>query len=135
MKGQVHPAADIVPACELLRRQAKPRHELGAAQFGEQVDHLQRPAHHPHGHHIHIGILVKARRGRIRITVVKLVGAYHATNFVSPAHVTEYCYAGPEAGDLEDELRTVRIQELKVVRDLKVLPNIVSASRPGHAPP
>ncbi len=56
---------------------------------------------------------------------MKLVGAHHAANLVAPALVVEARDARPEAGDLEDQLGAVELQELDVVGDLEVLPDVV----------
>ena len=105
--------------------ESKPRRELGAAHVGEQIEHVQRPAEHPHGHDVGVGVVVEAGFRCIRIAVVKLVGPHHAANLVAPALVVECGDARPEAGDLEDQLRAVELQKLDVVGDLEVLPDVV----------
>ena len=125
MERYIHPATDIAPARDLLRRQAKPRREFGATHVGKQVEHLQRPAKHPHSHDVGIGVVVEAGRCRIRIAVVKLVGTHHAADLVASAIVIEARDARPEAGDIEDQLRTVGMQKLDIAGDLEVLPDVM----------
>ncbi len=62
MKRHKHPAADVVPARDLVRGQPQPRRELGATNVGEQVEHVQRAAQHPHGHDVGVGVVIEAGR-------------------------------------------------------------------------
>src|SRR5919198_6077736 len=55
---------------------------------------------------------------------MKLVGAHHAADLVAPPLAIERGDARPEAGDLEDQLGAVELQELDIVRDLEVLPDV-----------
>ena len=89
MKRHVHPATDVIPTRDLFRRYAKPRREFVATHGGQQIEHLHRPAQHPHRHDVGVGIVVEAGRCGIRIAVVKLVRTHHATDLVSPALVIE----------------------------------------------
>ena len=62
MKRHIHPTADLVPADDLFLRQCQPRHERFATHVWEQVEHLQRPPQHPHGHDVGIGVVLQAGR-------------------------------------------------------------------------
>jgi hypothetical protein len=63
VEWHVHRAADVAPARDFLPRQAELRHELDAAHEREQVQHIQRPAQHPHRHHVRIGVVVQSGAG------------------------------------------------------------------------
>lgn len=130
MERHNHPAADIAPARDFLRRQAQPRRELGVPHLGQQIDNLQRPAQHPHRHDVGIGVVVEAGRCCIRIAIVKLVGTHHAADLVAPARVVEAGDARPETGDIQDQLRAVGMQKLDIARDLEVLPDICAMALP-----
>src|SRR5919108_375620 len=54
----------------------------------------------------------------------RLMSSHRAADLVAPPVAIERGDARPEAGDLEDQLGAVELQELDVVRDLEVLPDV-----------
>jgi hypothetical protein len=56
---------------------------------------------------------------------VELVGSHHARDLVAPLALVVGRDAREEAGDLEQQLGAVGIQELVIVGDLVIAPDVV----------
>ena len=56
---------------------------------------------------------------------MKFIWTDDAVNLIPLTNVVEVGNTGPEARDLEDQLGTIELHELDVLRDLEVLPHVV----------
>src|SRR5262245_14717910 len=55
---------------------------------------------------------------------MELVGTHNATDIVATALFVVCRHARPETSDLKDQFGAVELEELEVIRDLQVLPDV-----------
>ena len=92
---------------------------------GQDRDQIESPAQHPDRHQVRVGVVVETRLVGPRVAVVVLVGPHHAADHVAVAGVVVGRDAGPEAGDLEEQLGAVEGDEADVGGRLVVEPDVV----------
>jgi hypothetical protein len=125
VEADAHPAADVVPAVQLVGGQAELIPQLPRLVVREQVEDVERPADDPDGHHVRVRVVVQAGHVGPGVAVVVLVGTHHPRDLVPVERVVVRREAGQEPGDLDDHRRRPEAQELDVAGDLVVAPRVV----------
>ena len=125
VEGDEHLAADLLPSLDLVVLQADPHAQNVAPARGQEVEHLLRGLADPGHHHVRVRVVAQPALVRVRILLVELVGAHHAVDLPAIAVGVEVRDRGPEARDLEHHLGAVVAQEVDVMSDLVVVPDVV----------
>ncbi len=120
-----HLAAHVVPSVKLLLVERELGPQGLPSRCRQQRECLERALREPCRHHVGVRVVVQPGSVRVRVSVVVLVGAHHATDLVPIARAVVGGQRCEEACDLDDELRAVEAQERQIAGDLVVLPDVV----------
>ena len=122
MEGHEHPAGHLAPERRLTGTQTKALGELHPPPQGQGLEDVERPPQYPHRHHIRVGVVVHPLILGLGVTRVELVGPHHPTDDEAVRVVVVSGERGPVAGDVQDHLRALLLEEVQVTGRLVVVP-------------
>jgi len=119
VEGNIHPAADVLPPCDIGQGSAKPCRELVVTCFGYPSQHPPTPGRSPTTA-IHVRIALLLRQVLLhRIAVVEFIRTMTHESRIVPVRCSRLpCWT--RTGQLiEHQLGAVELQKLDIVRDLE----------------
>ena len=117
--------AHLAPAGDLGVGEPEAVGQCLAATLREQVEHLAGSLRDPRHHDVRVRVVAQPALGHVGVLLVELVRAHDAVDLIAVPVRVEAGDRGPEARDLEHHLGAVLAQEVEVLGDLVVAPDVV----------